>query len=84
MGEQKLNIVSHLSRVTVLRSDRIKIYIQASWTWAPVFFPLRGPRPLENVEIEIAAGVQDSGNISCFLLIKKQGGEGREESTTEL
>lgn len=51
---------------------------------ACVFFPLCGTGPLENEEIEILARVQGSGNIRFFLLIKKQGGERRKESTTEL
>lgn len=49
-----------------------------------MFFPLCGTGSLENAGIEITAGVQGSGNISFFLLIKKQGGERRKESTTEL
>lgn len=49
-----------------------------------MFFPLCGTGSLENTEVEITAGVQGSGNISFFLLIKKQGGERRNEPTTEL
>lgn len=81
MGEQKLNILIHLSKVTVLTSDRIRIYTQAPWTWESVFSITWYPSFGERIDTEIAARVQDCGNISCFLLIKEQGGEGRENLT---
>lgn len=67
----------------MLRGGRIRIYTQVPLNFkACVFFPSRDT--LENAEIEIRAGVQDSGNIICFPLLKRQAGEGKEESTTEL
>ena len=35
---------------------------------------------METVELEITAGVQDTGNMICFLLINSEAGGGKEKS----